>query len=109
MERRPVTVDRALLWESLLVSAAMIAFFFVGWPVAQVALGAGTLLLITRSVGPETIYREIDWPLLVMFIGLFVVVAGVERTALSGDLLAAAARFHLERTAVLKRLGRHSV
>jgi Na+/H+ antiporter NhaD/arsenite permease-like protein len=52
----------------------MIAFFFVGWPVAQ---GAGALLLITRSVGPETIYREIDWPLLVMFIGLFVVVAGV--------------------------------
>jgi Na+/H+ antiporter NhaD/arsenite permease-like protein len=84
MERRPVTVDRALLWESLLVSAAMIAFFFVGWPVAQVALGAGALLLITRSVGPETIYRESDWPLLVMFIGLFVVVAGVERTALFG-------------------------
>jgi Na+/H+ antiporter NhaD/arsenite permease-like protein len=101
MERRPVTVDRALLWKSLLISAAMIAFFFVGWPVAQVALGAGALLLITRRVGPETIYREIDWPLLAMFIGLFVVVAGVDRTALSADLLAAAARFQLERTAVL--------
>jgi Na+/H+ antiporter NhaD/arsenite permease-like protein len=36
-----------------------------------------------------------------MFIGLFVVVAGVDRTALSADLLAAAARFQLERTAVL--------
>jgi Na+/H+ antiporter NhaD/arsenite permease-like protein len=90
-----------LLWKSLLVSAAMIAFFFAGWPVAEVALAAGALLLITRRVGPETIYREIDWPLLVMFIGLFIVVAGVERTALSADLLAAAARFRLERTAVL--------
>ena len=101
MEHRRVTVDRALLWKSLLVSAAMIVFFFMGWPVAQVALGAGALLLVTRRVGPETIYREIDWPLLVMFIGLFVVVAGIDRTALSRDLLAAAARFRLERTAVL--------
>jgi Na+/H+ antiporter NhaD/arsenite permease-like protein len=79
----------------------MIAFFFVGWPVPIVALAAGALLLVTRRVGPETIYREIDWSLLVMFIGLFIVVAGVQRTALSADLLAAAARFRLERTAVL--------
>jgi Na+/H+ antiporter NhaD/arsenite permease-like protein len=101
VEHRAVTVDRAQLWKSLLVSAAMIAFFFAGWPVAEVALTAGALLLITRRVGPDTIYREIDWPLLVMFVGLFVVVAGVERTAFSADLLAAAARIRLQRTAVL--------
>jgi len=104
-ERHRVTVDRVLLWKSLLVSAAMITFFFAGWPVAVVALTAGALLLVTRRVGPETIYREIDWSLLVMFIGLFIVVAGVERTALSADLLAAAARFRLERTAVLSAWG----
>ena len=96
-----VAVDRLQLWKSLLVSAAMIACFFAGWPVAEVALAAGALLLITRRVGPETIYREIDWPLLVMFAGLFVVVAGVERTSLSADLLAAAASLRMERTAVL--------
>jgi Na+/H+ antiporter NhaD/arsenite permease-like protein len=101
VEHRAVTVDRLLLWKSLLVSVAMIAFFFAGWPVAEVALAAGALLLITRRVGPETIYGEIDWPLLVMFVGLFVVVAGVERTALSADLLSAAQRFRLERTTVL--------
>ncbi len=97
----PVTVDRVLLWKSLLVSAAMIALFFAGWPVAIVALAAGALLLATRRVGPETVYGQIDWSLLVMFIGLFVVVAGVERTALSADLLAVAQRFRLERTTVL--------
>jgi Na+/H+ antiporter NhaD/arsenite permease-like protein len=101
IEHRVLTVDRPQLWKSLLVSAAMIAFFFAGWPVAEVALAAGALLLITRRVGPQTIYREIDWPLLVMFVGLFVVVAGVERTAFSADLLVAAARFRLERTTVL--------
>ncbi len=101
IEHQTVTLDRALLWKSLLISAAMIVCFFAGWPVAEVALAAGALLLITRRVGPEMIYREIDWPLLVMFMGLFVVVAGVERTALSADLLAAAARFRLDHTAVL--------
>jgi len=101
IDYQSVTVDRALLWKSLLASAAMIAAFFAGLPVAEVALLAGALLLISRRVGPETIYREIDWPLLVMFIGLFIVVAGVERTSLSADLLAAAARFRLQRTALL--------
>ena len=100
-EHQPVTVDRALLWKSLLVSGVMIAFFFAGWPVPIVALAAGALLLITRRVGPETVYREIDWPLLAMFVGLFIVVAGVERTALSANMLAAAARIKLEHTAVL--------
>jgi Na+/H+ antiporter NhaD/arsenite permease-like protein len=54
VEHHPVTVDRVLLWKSLLVSGAMIAFFFAGWPVAIVALAAGALLLVTRRVGPET-------------------------------------------------------
>jgi len=35
----------------------------------------------------------------VMFIGLFVVIAGIEKTPLAADLFAFAGRFHLERTA----------
>ena len=101
LDHRDVPLDRLLLWKSLLASAGMIAFFFAGWPVAKVALVAGALLLITRRVEPEAIYREIDWSLLVMFIGLFIVVAGVEKTALSSEMLALAARLRLERTAVL--------
>jgi len=61
----------------------------------------GALLLVTRRLKPERIYREIDWSLLVLFIGLFIVVAGVEKTSLPGDLFRAAQRFHLERGAVL--------
>ena len=90
-----------MLWKSLAVSAGMIAFFFAGWPVPKVALVAGALLLLTRRVKPEKIYREIDWSLLVMFVGLFVVVAGLEKTPVSADLFAAAARFHLDRVAPL--------
>jgi Na+/H+ antiporter NhaD/arsenite permease-like protein len=97
VEHRPVRVNRVLLYKSLAVSAGMIVFFFAGWPVPKVALIAGALLLLTRRVKPEKVYREIDWSLLVLFIGLFIVIAGVEKTPLPADLFAAAGRFHIER------------
>ena len=98
---RPVRVNRPLLWKSLAVSAGMIVFFFAGWPVPKVAVIAGALLLITRRVKPEKVYREIDWSLLVLFIGLFIVIAGLEKTPVPERLFAAAGRFHLDRIPVL--------
>jgi Na+/H+ antiporter NhaD/arsenite permease-like protein len=97
----PVGIDRLLLWKSLAAAAAMIVLFFAGWQVSKVALIAGAVLLVTRRVKPEKIYRQIDWPLLVLFIGLFIVVAGVEKTSLPGHLFAAAQRFGIGRTSVL--------
>ena len=66
---------------------------------SKVAVMAGALLLVTRRVKPEKIYREIDWGLLVLFIGLFIVIAGLEKTGVAAKLFAAASRYHLERTA----------
>ena len=96
---RSVRVNRVLMAKSILVTLAMIVFFFAGWPVPEVALIAGALLLVTRRVKPEKVYREIDWSLLVMFVGLFIVIAGLEKTPVAADLFAAASRYHLERTA----------
>ena len=97
----PVRVHRALAWKSSIASAGMIVLFFLGWPISKVALVTGALLLVTRRVKPERVYAEIDWSLLVLFIGLFIVVRGVEKTSLSSDLFAIASRLHLERTAVM--------
>jgi Na+/H+ antiporter NhaD/arsenite permease-like protein len=52
-------------------------------------------------VNPEKVYGEIDWNLLVLFTGLFVVVAGVEHAGLSGELFRVAHAFALYRPAVL--------
>ncbi len=101
VEHGAVRVHRALLIKSLAASAAMMVCFFLGWPVPKVAVVAGALLLLTRRLKPERIYREIDWGLLVMFIGLFIVLAGIEKTPLAAGFFAAAARYHLERTAPL--------
>ena len=50
------------------------------------AIGAA-LLLITRTVDPKRVYAEIDWGLLVFFVGLFVIVAGADRAGLTARLL----------------------
>ncbi len=96
-----VRVNRVLLWKAVAVSAGMIVFFFAGWPIAKVAVVAGALLLITRRVKPEKVYHEIDWSLLAMFAGLFIVVAGVEKTSLERELFAYASQFGLDRVSVL--------
>lgn len=96
-----VVIHWPLLWKSLAVSAAMIGLFFAGWPVAKVAIVSAAVLLITRRVNPEKIYREIDFGLLVMFSGLFVVVAGVEKTSVAADLVRFAESLQLNRLWVL--------
>jgi len=101
VEHVKVRVNMPLLWKSLAVAVAMVGFFFAGWPIAQVAIVAGAALLITRRVKPEKVYLEIDWPLLAMFAGLFVVVSGVERTSLDADLFRLASQFGLEHVSVL--------
>jgi Na+/H+ antiporter NhaD/arsenite permease-like protein len=96
-----VRVNRLLLWKSLLVAALMVAFFFAGWPVPKVALIAGAVLLVTRRIKAERVYLQIDWPLLVLFIGLFIVVAGIDKVILTKDTFALVARLRLDRTSVL--------
>jgi Na+/H+ antiporter NhaD/arsenite permease-like protein len=81
--------------------AVMVVLFFFGQPVAKVAIVGGAYLLLTRRVKPEKVYIEIDWPLLVMFVGLFVVVAGLEKVAITPDVGAAISRQHLGNAAIL--------
>ncbi len=64
------------LWlrrKSVAVTLVTVALFFTGLPLELVALGAAAFLLLGRTE-PAKVYREIDWSLLVMFAGLFVVV-----------------------------------
>jgi Na+/H+ antiporter NhaD/arsenite permease-like protein len=102
--RRAVRINRPMLWKSVIVSGGMIALFFAGWPVPKVALVAGALLLVTRRVKPEKIYNQVDWPLLVLFSGLFIVVAGMEKSAFERELANTVSRLHLEDTFVLSGL-----
>ena len=71
------TPNPKLLLKGVTVLLGLIGCFFAGVPVEIAALGAGALLMLGRQ-RPERLYAQIDWNLLVMFAGLFVVVAAFE-------------------------------
>jgi Na+/H+ antiporter NhaD/arsenite permease-like protein len=76
-ESKPSETSRWLSIKSVVVTLAAVALFFAGAPMEIVALAAAAFLLLGRTE-PDRVYREIDWPLLVMFAGLFVVVRAFE-------------------------------
>jgi Na+/H+ antiporter NhaD/arsenite permease-like protein len=90
-----------LMRKTSLVVLAMLVAFVVGVPIALVALAGAAYTLLTRRVKPEKVYREINWQLLVLFTGLFVVVRGIEVTGFTDSLLALAQAAGLERPLVL--------
>jgi len=78
-----------LMLKTIAVTAGVIGLFFAGMAVAKAAILGGALLLVTRAVKPRRVYREIDGSLLLMFAGLFVVVAGAEQMFLTPQRIAA--------------------
>ena len=47
-----------------------------GVPPVLAALIGASIMLLTRAVNPKRLYVRVDWTLLALFTGLFVVVAG---------------------------------
>ncbi|MGV0106208.1 Citrate transporter [Nostoc sp. DSM 114160] len=72
-------IFKPLLTKSLLITGGLLIAFLIGIPPAQATLIAAGLLFITRRIKPQRVLNKVDWDLLVMFSGLFVVTAGVEK------------------------------
>jgi Na+/H+ antiporter NhaD/arsenite permease-like protein len=79
----------------LIILVLVLAGFLAGLAPALVAAIGGALLLVRRSVHPEDIYKEIDWPLLVFFIGLFLIIGAVEQAGIAQQMLGVAERMNL--------------
>jgi len=85
-----VKVHGFLMAKALVAAVVMLGFFFAGANLSIVALTAGAALLLTRRVKSEKVLAEVNWSLLTLFAGLFVVVAGAQASGLAGrafDLL----------------------
>jgi len=78
MSARIRPLHRRLMVKPVIVAAAMLLGFFSGIDPALVAASGAAVLLVTRRVKPEKVWRRIDWDLLMLFVGLFVVVGGAE-------------------------------
>jgi Na+/H+ antiporter NhaD/arsenite permease-like protein len=82
-------LDRVLVTKSLVVLVAVVAGFLAGRSLPGMALaGAAVLTLIARAA-PRPVFARVDWPLLLFFSGLFVVIAGAAHTGILGRIYAA--------------------
>jgi Na+/H+ antiporter NhaD/arsenite permease-like protein len=77
---------RPLLRKSMIATSLMALAFLAGFSIPLAALAAASLLLVTRRLKPERVFREIDWALLVFFSGLFVVTGAIEEIGASRQL-----------------------
>jgi Na+/H+ antiporter NhaD/arsenite permease-like protein len=78
----------ALLQKTLVVIALVLAGFLAGYSTAMVSAAGAAALLVTRRVRPRKVYAAIDWDLLMLFVGLFVIVGAGERAGFDRLMLA---------------------
>jgi Na+/H+ antiporter NhaD/arsenite permease-like protein len=80
--------DRAQTMKGVIVTVALIAaFLFTSWPRELVALTAAGTLLVSRRLASRDMIGLVDWHLLVLFIGLFVVNRAIAQSGFVGGLL----------------------
>jgi Na+/H+ antiporter NhaD/arsenite permease-like protein len=73
---------KPVLYKSLIITGGLLVAFLLGAPLSESAFVAAGLLLITRRLKPERILRAVEWDLLLMFSGLFILTESVEKLQL---------------------------
>src|SRR5262245_26625075 len=96
-----VVVHYPLMLKTVAVVVVMLIAFLAGVPIALVAIAGAAYTLFTRRVNPQKIYREVNWQLLVLFVGMFVLTGGFEQSGLAAHLIRAAGAIGLDRPAML--------
>lgn len=81
----------------MLIAFGIVVAFLVGRNPALVAACGAAVLLLIRSRLIRDVYREIDWSLLVLFVGLFLIIGAAESTGIAATLLNAANHMNLHR------------
>jgi Na+/H+ antiporter NhaD/arsenite permease-like protein len=79
--------NKPLVVKSSLMALLTIVLFFLNIPMEIVSIGVASFLLITRRIKPEKVYNLIDFGLLILFIGLFIVVKGFEKSVVFKELV----------------------
>jgi Na+/H+ antiporter NhaD/arsenite permease-like protein len=82
----PAAVDGPLLARALGATGIAVAGFLAGFPLAWTALFSAALLMAVGGRAPREALQRVDWPLLVFFSGLFVVVAGVQKAGVAARM-----------------------
>jgi Na+/H+ antiporter NhaD/arsenite permease-like protein len=97
-------LELSRLTKPLVVAILVVVGFFAGVPPAMMAALGAALLLITRAVDPHTVYAEVNWGLLVFFVGLFLIVGGAESAGIVQKLLEFTRNWNLEHVVIFTAL-----
>jgi Na+/H+ antiporter NhaD/arsenite permease-like protein len=88
----PMEVSPLQTWQSAkglaVATVLLVAFLFTSWPREHVALAGAGVLLMSRKLHSRKMLGLVDWQLLILFIGLFVVNHAVQMTGVIPKLLA---------------------
>ncbi|WP_013322583.1 anion transporter [Gloeothece verrucosa] len=79
-------IYKPLLRKTLIITIGLLIAFALGLPLGESALTAAALLLITRRIKPQKVFLQIDWNLLIMFSGLFVLTYATQKLKLLAAL-----------------------
>jgi len=93
-------IEYAALTKAGIVAALVLVGFLAGFSPPMVASVGAAILLITRTRDPHLVYEEVDWGLLVFFVGLFLIVGGAENAGLTKHLFGFGERFNLQHLGV---------
>ena len=96
--------DRWQTTKGLTVAALLVVVFLTApWPRELAALAGAGLLLLSRQLHSRRMLGLVDWELLVLFVGLFVVNRAFQQTGLTAEAVRAMADagIHLEQPGVL--------
>ena len=108
MDDSQLITDPRLLRTSLIILGFVIVGFllqgWLGYEPAGVALMGGAALLLVTGQEPHEYLREIEWSTLFFFIGLFIVVGGLEQVGVLEELGQRAADLTRDSTAAAAML-----
>lgn len=84
-----IPLDHWQAAKGLAVAGALVlAFLFTNWPREVVALTGAGFLLLSRKLHSRRMLGLVDWELLVLFVGLFIVNHALQKTGLPAMLVA---------------------
>lgn len=88
----------ATLKGTVVIGVVMFLFLVSPWPREVIALGGAAALLVSRKTASRELLAAVDWPLLVLFVGLFVVNAAMAQSGLVSGMLMIARRLGADLT-----------
>ncbi|BDD11241.1 transporter [Fulvitalea axinellae] len=85
-EERTIAINPLLVRKGVLVLVLLIATYFTDIPRYLSTLVAAGIILINSSIKSRKILNRVDWQLLILFSGLFVLMGALNETGLPKDI-----------------------